>query len=336
MRPQVLGGGEAQAIRGPLRPGPVEQSPPRPLSHASALPAAPRSAAADCRGGAGNAVVAMVLDDVCSQTSCKDNLVARYALDLSHDREGCLLVQQVLEQAQSDDTRLAIAESLRGHVWDVVRCPHANHVLQKIIVAVKPSECQFIIDEIAKRGAEALGKLARHKYAYRVLQRMLEQLHQWQMAPLIKRLAADSVALSMHRFGTFIVQHALEYGTEDQQNCIIAQLTTSIPTMSRNNDACMVLDKALVVSSGSSQATLTKAILDSDGSLVDMAHTRRGHVAVISLLQIVGRAALEEAARQLAAKEQSLRGSRFGRSVLNAASPQLGCQATASLPNHSQ
>ena len=89
--------------------------------------------------------------------------------ELSQDSKGCRDVQLALEQAGEDLRRLIVAE-VAGHVLDAMRCPHANHVLQKCItssrpateghrlsdcnhyasqfVRLRPADCQFIIDEI--------------------------------------------------------------------------------------------------------------------------------------------------------------------------------------------
>eukprot|EP00443_Scrippsiella_acuminata_P031154 CAMPEP_0115354862 /NCGR_PEP_ID=MMETSP0270-20121206/98810_1 /TAXON_ID=71861 /ORGANISM="Scrippsiella trochoidea, Strain CCMP3099" /LENGTH=190 /DNA_ID=CAMNT_0002777219 /DNA_START=42 /DNA_END=611 /DNA_ORIENTATION=- len=98
-------------------------------------------------------------------------LIAKSAWKLSRDQDGCRVVQQALEEADSDEARSALVETLRGHVWEAALCPHANHVLQKYIVTMKPAACQFMVDELAQRGPAGSSKLARHKYGYRVFQR---------------------------------------------------------------------------------------------------------------------------------------------------------------------
>jgi len=261
----------------------------------------------------------------------EDVVMAMHALEFSHDRQGCLWVQQALDRATDDGTRLAIMGALRGHVWDVIRCPHANHVLQRFIITVRPCECQFVIDEILRRGPGVPGRLARHKYSYRVLQRMLEHLQQWQMAPIVHRLVADGLALSMHRFGTFVMQHILRYGSEMQQRRTIGVLVSNAPDMALNNDACMVLDAALVDGDERSRERLAQAVLAKEGAIADMSHTRRGHVAVLSLLQVLGAQLLGEAIRQLSAQEVSLKSSRFGRIVVKAFHKRAGGEFSAAL-----
>jgi len=243
-------------------------------------------------------------------------LIAKSALKLSRDHEGCRLVQQALEEAETDEARSALVETLRGHVWEVAMCPHANHVLQKYIVTMKPAACQFIVDELTRQGPGNTCKLARHKFGYRVFQRLLEHLMPQQTVQLIDWLMTECVSLSMHRFGNYVMQHILEYGTDAQKEQVIAGLVPQIGKLCMNNDACMVLDAALVKADEDIQDVLVQAILGSDGAIGAMAHTRRGHVVVLSLLELVGGEFLEGAKRQLAKQAPSLRKNRFGRAVL--------------------
>jgi len=244
-------------------------------------------------------------------------MISKSALKLSQDREGCRLVQQALEEADSDEARSALVGTLRGHVWEVTACPHANHVLQKYIVTMKPAACQFIVDELTRQGAGSACKLARHKYGYRVFQRLLEHLMPQQKSQLVEGLMTDCVSLSMHRYGTFVMQHILEYGSDTERAKIIAALVPQISKLSMNNDACMVLDAALGKSDAETQDLLIEAILDCGDAIGAMAHTRRGHVVVLSMLELVGGELLEKARLRLAKQASSLKRNRFGRLVLN-------------------
>eukprot|EP00913_Durusdinium_trenchii_P035379 g33108.t1 len=92
-----------------------------------------------------------------------------------------------------------------------MRCPHANHVLQKCITCSRPQDCQFIVDEImACNGFVELA--ARHKYGCRIIQRLLER------CPLqVERIAAailsDVSGIARHPYGNYVLQNLLEHGT---------------------------------------------------------------------------------------------------------------------------
>ena len=69
-------------------------------------------------------------------TSGMTNLAGR-VWELSQDSKGCRDVQLAIEQATDELRRLLVAE-VAGHVLDAMRCPHANHVLQKCITSSRP------------------------------------------------------------------------------------------------------------------------------------------------------------------------------------------------------
>jgi len=229
-------------------------------------------------------------------------------------------VQRALEDAESDSARAALlAESLRGHVWEVARCPHGNHVLQKYVTTMKPSACQFIVDEFSQMGVFGIGKMARHKYACRVLQRLFEHCWPSQLDQIVDCLLADVVSLSMQRYGNYVVQHLLEYAAEDAQRRVAKRLEAHVAELALNNDACMVLEKALLMGAPEVQDSLVEAVLGSPGALSSMAHTRRGHSTALVVLDIARDTQLDIARVQIQQQMASLQTNRYGRIVLGRA-----------------
>merc|ERR1719162_532193 len=135
---------------------------------------------------------------------------------LSRDPQGCRRVQRELEDAKTDHGRAVLAKELHGHVWEAIKCPNANHVLQKCIVNMRPQTSQFIIDEIMEMPGGVV-KVARHTYGCRIAQRLLEHSPSTQVKELVENLLEHTVELSMHSFGNFVMQHLLEHGTGAQQ-----------------------------------------------------------------------------------------------------------------------
>jgi len=244
-------------------------------------------------------------------------LLAEHVLHLAHDKDGCLRVHQALELAEADEDRWAIAEGLKGHVWEVSRCPHANHVLQKYIVTMRPSACVFILEELLQRGPEAICRFARHKYQTRILQRLLEHLWPSQVAELVQILLRDAVGLMMHRFGSYVMQSVMEFGQEGQQQQLLLAMAGSIGELGRNNDACMVIGRALELGTPEMTSALLDAVLGDAGAIAAMSHMRRGHTAVVSALDSASPEQLARASVQLRQQLDSLVMNRYGRIVLH-------------------
>jgi len=82
---------------------------------------------------------------------------------LSREPEGCRRVQAAVEACCADlDVQLRLTAELKGRVWEAIRCPHANHVIQKCVTALHPEASQFIIDEVLQRGSGTVAGVLWH------------------------------------------------------------------------------------------------------------------------------------------------------------------------------
>lgn len=236
---------------------------------------------------------------------------------LARDSEGCRVFQNTIEDATSDEAREALAAGLRGHVWELVQCPHGNHVLQKYIMTMNSSACRFIIEELTVRGLPGLSRVARDRYGCRILQRIMEHVQHPQLVDMLDFLVKDGVVLSTHRYGTYVMQHLLEHGSDAHRRHLIRDLAAHAELVSVNNDACMVLESAFAHGPQESQELLLTALLKTGSAIAAMAHMRRGHPVVLAMLQLLGSDELSEGRRQLEGQATSLSGNRYGRLVLN-------------------
>jgi len=235
---------------------------------------------------------------------------------LSRDSSGSRRVQQALEDAADDQVRVQIATELQGHVWEALQCPHANHVLQKCIVSMRPQALQFIVSEITQPGAGQVVLAARHKYGCRILQRLLEHCQEEQLLELKAELIASAIALSKHAYANFVMQHLFEYGTQEQRRRLSRLFEQHAKALGKHDHGRAVLSKALSHVGREERASLARALLQEQGLLVRMARTRHGHAAVKHVLEALDGTEREAAKEQLMDGVQTLRMSRYGRTVV--------------------
>merc|ERR1719436_1102020 len=57
---------------------------------------------------------------------CSDRLRGR-VWELSQDAAGCREIQRAFDSAATEVDREMLAAELRGHVYEALRCPHANY-----------------------------------------------------------------------------------------------------------------------------------------------------------------------------------------------------------------
>mmetsp|Transcript_24291 Transcript_24291/g.64115 ORF Transcript_24291/g.64115 Transcript_24291/m.64115 type:complete len:291 (-) Transcript_24291:41-913(-) len=195
---------------------------------------------------------------------------------LSRDPEGCRRVQSALEDAADDAARAALAQELRGHIWQAIRCRHANHVLQKCIELMPPDRLSFVLTEMKGHTVNA----ARHRYGCRVLERLIEHCPSWQTDDLVEELLVAASQLCRHTFGNFVIQHVLEHGTPLQRQRIAEVLHADVQRLARHRVASHVVRSALVHCSPDDRQRLVDAMQADAGELSDLAHHHCGSFVV--------------------------------------------------------
>jgi pumilio RNA-binding family len=235
---------------------------------------------------------------------------------LSQELQGCRKIQLAFDDAESDAERLQLAEEMKGHAWVAARHPHANHVLQKMIVSMKPDALQFVVDAICPKNRVV--QAARHKYGCRVLQRLFEHCRPDQMAPIMEVLVANVKDLSKDAFGNYVIQHLIEHGAPSYQRAIMESLASNVRRLGTNPNGAAVITKALTCCElEEDQVLLAKAIVAEDGLLTWMARTRHGSPAVKSVLDVLEGSDREAACKQLSEDDSAL-SSRYGRKIAKA------------------
>lgn len=236
---------------------------------------------------------------------------------LSRNADGCWRVQQALEEAESDEARVAISRELVGHVWEGMRCPHANHVLQKCISSMAPENVQFIIDEI---GPGNIFMVAKHKFGCRIVERLLENCPTEQVHGLVQELLAEALELCRHSFGNFVMQHILAHGTSEQQQYLCQIIQANVGTLSSDGFGCAVLSKTLGCGPPDVASELAQALFRQGDRLVTMAKMKQGHVAAKLAIQLLNDADREKLRKALETEE--VREHRYGKIVVQALEPQ--------------
>lgn len=252
--------------------------------------------------------------------SCDGASVEGYVWSLCQKQKGCRLVQDAIDACPTDHARESLARELKGHVWDAVRCPHANFVVQKLFVSVRPQACQFVVDEILQHGPWAPAHIARHKYGCRIMQRMFEHCRSKQLKEIATCLLKEMQSLARHPYANYVVQMLLEHGTAAQRSQACQQFQQNAFLMGSDNSASAVVAKALACAPEEDRCNLARALTAEPGLLASMSRMRYGHVAVQLVLQILQGEDLSKAVKELSGRMSSLRTSRYGRLVLSAMS----------------
>jgi len=230
---------------------------------------------------------------------------------------GCRVIQEALENAASDSARVSIVSELRGHVWDALQSPHANHVLQKCISTMRVCDSQFILDEIMQAGPGAVVFVAEHQFGCRILQRFLEHSTSDQShVKFIDEILTAAIRLSKHNYGSFLMQHLIEYGSHQHTGQLLQLLTHHASSLASDMNGVAVLGKALTHASDEAQKTLADALASQPSWLVSMSSWRQGYQTAKLTLQAACLSKRDAAIQEVQKHGRKLQKSRYGRKLL--------------------
>jgi len=213
---------------------------------------------------------------------------------LSRDQNGCREVQAAFDEAGSDRIRLRLALELSGHVRKAMRCPHANHVLQKIIETCEHESLDFLVQELTSRPG-LVERATRHRYGCRVMQQLIRKCPPEQVRVITEAVIADATTFACHNFACFVVQRLLECGTSDQRAQLLGSFTRDASFICRSVPGCATLCTALARPGSSADRMetlrLACAVLQESTVFPSILQLRNGGLAValaLSALQAHG------------------------------------------------
>jgi hypothetical protein len=240
--------------------------------------------------------------------------------------EGSRRVQDALDNATSDGEREAVAREMHGYVVSAMRCPHANHVVQKCLSTMQPGGLQFIVDEIIKTDG-MVRKLAMHRYGGRIIQQLFGKCEASQVGELTEALLRDTVELSCHTYGNYSIQKLLQFGTAEQKYRCVRMLEQNVGSIVVTTHGAGVLGAAMQHSEPLDRIWLARAVAQDPTILPQLAQKRHGVglvAQVVSELQGQDRA---RAYQSLTARMAELQGSRYGRKVAAHLQGSICCDA---------
>lgn len=231
---------------------------------------------------------------------------------MSRDACGCRLVQSALDKAATDQEKEALTYELHGHVWEAIHCPHANHVLQKVVVLLRPEALQFVVQELLAGGAI---NASRHKYGCRVVQRLIEYCPPHQTCGIVDALLQELTSVAGHPYGNYVIQKAVQHGLQVHQQFIVSAIKADIGSFATDPNLSAVLGAAIEHCDAHS-AELAAMLVEDGRLLVAMACSRLGHASISHVLDALSPSHYAQAKRLLRNERKTLRASRFGKQVL--------------------
>jgi len=226
--------------------------------------------------------------------------LAQRVWQLSQHAQGTFEVQRVLEEGSVEE-RLALVFELRGHVFEATQCPHANHVLRKVITVMEPLALNFVVVELMSKGPGTINEIARHRYGCRILEGLFMRCRVKQLSGMVECLLKEAYSLCMHKYGNFVMQCLFQHLTPSVHSQVLGVIHANLTAMAMNFYGSAVVAKALLHGSHTGRLLITREILDVSGLLAAIARYRHGKAIVEIVLATLEGSEKEAAMHQLAA-----------------------------------
>ena len=236
---------------------------------------------------------------------------------LAQTAHGTWVVQNAIDAASGDISRLQLVNELKSHTWEALRCPHANFVLQKCITMLPASAAQFIVDELLAPGPSAIVWAARHQYGCRVVQRILEHLSAPQIAVIVRELVSQGSELSRHPYGNYVIRSVLEHCPGDAPRAVSRAMELDIETAMRSRHGSAVVADALTYGAEEDQLALAHALV-AEGAWLHRGRSGNRHLLTIAqrMAELLPADQVQRMRDSLTWAEPALKQNKVGRQLL--------------------
>eukprot|EP00913_Durusdinium_trenchii_P003210 g2968.t1 len=160
-------------------------------------------------------------------------------------------------------------------------CPNANYVVQKVVSHLSVAASSFVAWELQGNAVRA----AKHRFACRIFCRLLEFCGTGPTSQLVDEfLDAAEENLCTHSFAHHVVQSILEHGEERHKRLIAKMLMADLWKHATHKNSSYLIEKALCYCDDEDQNSLI-ANLGYPQALLDLAMTQYGSFVARALLQ---------------------------------------------------
>lgn len=162
-------------------------------------------------------------------------------ISASLNTHGTRAVQKLIETLTTREQTQLVVESLSPGVVKLIRDLNGNHVIQRCLQRLNPTEAQFIYDAASENCLD----IATHRHGCCVLQRCIDHSTATQRRLIISKVSVHSLPLSQDPFGNYVVQYILELGQTESSTLVMRHLKGNYADLAVQKFASNVVEKCL-------------------------------------------------------------------------------------------
>lgn len=179
---------------------------------------------------------------------CNDEERTVLIENASHDlvrialnQHGTRALQKMIEFISTPAQIQIIIRSLQFRVVELIQDLNGNHVIQKCLNKLSPTDAQFIFDAVGHHCVD----VGTHRHGCCVLQRCIDHASGDQKAWLIRQISNNAYVLVQDPFGNYVVQYILDLNEPIFTEPLVAMFRGRVGQLSKQKFSSNVIEKCL-------------------------------------------------------------------------------------------
>ncbi|TAQ85173.1 hypothetical protein B7494_g6502 [Chlorociboria aeruginascens] len=179
---------------------------------------------------------------------CNDDERTVLIENASHDlvrialnQHGTRALQKMIEFISTPGQIQTIIGALRYRVVELIQDLNGNHVIQKCLNKLSPTDAQFIFDAVGTHCVD----VGTHRHGCCVLQRCIDHASGDQKAWLIRQISNNAYVLVQDPFGNYVVQYILDLNEPVFTEPLVAMFQGRVGQLSKQKFSSNVIEKCL-------------------------------------------------------------------------------------------
>ncbi|APA12602.1 hypothetical protein sscle_09g073720 [Sclerotinia sclerotiorum 1980 UF-70] len=179
---------------------------------------------------------------------CNDEERTVLIENASHDlvrialnQHGTRALQKMIEFISTPGQVQTIIGALRFRVVELIQDLNGNHVIQKCLNKLSPTDAQFIFDAVGQHCVD----VGTHRHGCCVLQRCIDHASGDQKAWLIRQISNNAYVLVQDPFGNYVVQYILDLNEPIFTEPLVAMFGGRVAQLSKQKFSSNVIEKCL-------------------------------------------------------------------------------------------
>ena len=166
---------------------------------------------------------------------------ARDLVRIALNQHGTRALQKMIEFISTPSQIQTIIAALRYQVVELIQDLNGNHVIQKCLNKLSPTDAQFIFDAVGTHCVD----VGTHRHGCCVLQRCIDHASGEQKAWLIRQISNNAITLVQDPFGNYVVQYILDLNESMYTEPLVAMFQGRVGQLSRQKFSSNVIEKCL-------------------------------------------------------------------------------------------